>query len=75
MKVNKQPHELEPGEYCQYRGLWYARTPGHPSFVNLAGNPITEHEDGTISAARPIEHEDNHGCWKGHLQRGVWESF
>jgi len=64
---------LDPGEFDQKNGTWYARTPnGH--WGNLSNHDVTEHDDGTITVSPSILVSDDSGeLWHGYLRAGVWE--
>jgi len=70
---------FQPGDYWKAKeGFWYAVTP-NGLLANLAGHSITEHEDGTITAAPSIATSgykdvgEGQASWHGYLKRGVWE--
>ena len=73
-RVNKSPHLLEPGEYCNHNGYWYCRPPDTTqSFLgNISGHKITEHEDGTITVSPSILIRSHEGEWHGFLENGIW---
>lgn len=84
MRVNKEPHELEAGEYSKWdkTGFWYAvpPVPGTNLTANLSAHEVVEHEDGTITVSPSIEitMPDPDGgkpieYWHGYLERGIWK--
>lgn len=77
-KAHCQPHELLPGEYCQWDGVWYARPPGvpHRLIANLGRHDITVHGDGSITVSPSIEvsqdRPEGEVRWHGYLKHGEW---
>lgn len=75
---DKEPHQLEPGEYGRWdqdNGNWYAHCPGSDDLTaNLTSHTITEHEDGTITVSPSILCGDGKVEWHGYLERGVWRA-
>lgn len=72
-----KPWELEPGDYCMRGrdgegagGFLWVMLPNGSGPSRLEGWDVTEHEDGTITAAPSIL--DNGTGWHGYLTRGEW---
>jgi len=67
---------LKPGEYGKHGrdGNWYCCPPGREDWFigNLQAHQVTEHEDGTITAAPSILIKSWNGTWHGYLERGVF---
>lgn len=81
-RVEKQPHELLPGEYCKVvemrdnvpTPVWYACTPGSPELLaSLAKHEVVEHVTGMISV-KPSILVTGAGAlrWHGYLTCGQW---
>jgi hypothetical protein len=76
-----EPHLLEPGDSCRYKGLWWCQTPPNAqgaSFLgDLSKHTVTEHEDGTITVAPSIlvtAGRNEQEVWHGFLEKGIWGS-
>lgn len=73
LRTTKSPHELLPGEYCKWRGAYYAHCPGPDDLVaNLSAHKITEHDDGTLTVSPSILCSDGRHEWHGYLEQDVW---
>jgi hypothetical protein len=70
-----EPHLYAAGDYGQWGGVWYARTPNH-LLGHLGSHDITVHTDGTITASPSIfvRGRSDDQQWHGYLERGVWRS-
>jgi len=69
------PHQLQPGEFCFYAGVWYAHCPGPGKLIaNLGAHQVTEEADGTITVSPSILCSGGGSGlkWHGFLERGVW---
>jgi hypothetical protein len=74
---NKEPHELQPGDYGRWAidAYWYAVPPGTDLLAGLAWHTVTEHEDGTITVSPSTLVQQPNAeppQWHGFLERGVW---
>lgn len=75
MRVNKEPHELEAGEYSKYEvdGNWYGVPPGTDLLGCFAKHKVVEHENGTITVSPSILISSGKADeWHGFLENGVW---
>lgn len=79
-RQDKQPHELEAGEYCFDAGgdgRWYLCMPdGIQCAISPKIHSVMEHEDGSITVSPSIIRYKTTTSpeWHGFLERGVWRS-
>lgn len=80
MRVYKEPHELQGGEYTKYDvdGNWYGVPPDTDMLGCFAKHKVIEHEDGTITVSPSIliggtdEKTRQRVTWHGFLEKGIW---
>jgi hypothetical protein len=74
-RVDKEPHQLESGEYCFWHNGWWGRVPDDRAdmIANLANHKIIDNADGTISVTPSILVSSWKGIsWHGYLTNGQW---
>lgn len=77
---DKAPHELKPGEYSNWNGLWVICTP-NGKHGNITKHTVVEHEDGTLTVSPSILINTSIDGgktwieeWHGFLEHGVWRT-
>jgi hypothetical protein len=67
-------YELEPGDYCLYKGEPWVVAPNGAGPVRCGAWDPVWHEDGTLTLTPSLNiHESNvNPGWHGFLERGVW---
>ena len=67
-----EPYRLMKGEYAQWQGAWYGRTP-NGLIVRLSPLEPVVHDDHTLSATKEIWEMSGWLSWRGTLEHGVWK--
>jgi len=72
-RLDREPHELEPGEYGKHEGHWFGHPPDTSLLCRLDGHQIVEHADGSITASPSILITGPGKLrWHGYLKAGRW---
>lgn len=69
---DKQPHQLEVGEWCWFDGKVFAECPGGLT-ANLGNHQIIIHDDNVLHVFPSILVNGAPGeTWHGFIENGIW---
>lgn len=73
-RADKEPHQLETGEWCNFDGAVFARCPGpHDLIANLRSHAVEVREGDVLHVSPSIlVHGAPGESFHGFVENGVW---